>query len=75
MTALVNDTSNEPMPEMDQNSVCPGCKLSVLDESGGVVVAFGLVLFAIFSTLRRALLSRPPLLVCTRAPARPAPSA
>jgi hypothetical protein len=34
--------ANEPL--MDENSICPGCKLSVVDEAGGVVVAFGCVL-------------------------------
>ncbi|EIN11622.1 RhoGAP-domain-containing protein [Punctularia strigosozonata HHB-11173 SS5] len=41
MAELANSLSAEQLPEMDQNSVCPGCKKSVLDESGGVVVAFG----------------------------------
>jgi hypothetical protein len=26
---------------MDENSLCPGCRQSVVDDSGGVVVAFG----------------------------------
>lgn len=26
-----------------ENKVCPGCQLSVMDENGGVVIAFGCV--------------------------------
>jgi hypothetical protein len=29
--------------QMDENTLCPGCKRSVVDETGGVVVAFGCV--------------------------------
>jgi hypothetical protein len=27
--------------QMDEYTLCPGCKRSVVDETGGVVVAFG----------------------------------
>lgn len=33
-----------PDPSMlSENRICPGCKLSVVTENGGVVVAFGCV--------------------------------
>lgn len=38
---MEHDTDFTNEGQMDENSLCPGCKLSVVDDTGGVVVAFG----------------------------------
>lgn len=39
-----------PMPDDLEERLCPGCKLSVVSEEGGLVVAFGYVLIASVQT-------------------------
>jgi hypothetical protein len=39
--AAVDAAGMDVQMQMDENTLCPGCKRSVVDETGGVVVAFG----------------------------------
>ncbi|KAJ3885577.1 hypothetical protein GG344DRAFT_59006 [Lentinula edodes] len=44
MNPAVSQQQQYPMPDDLEERLCPGCKLSVVSEEGGLVVAFGYVL-------------------------------